>query len=124
MLASVISSVFSQLKSRQVLPQSEVEALCAENFEKMKSILDEMCLVAGEKFYLRQLDTPELTSARNMLLQILHDGEDLTRGQAVERVIDDLVKKGIKVSKQDVGASIKKICHSTGGNAKQFLKLK
>ena len=69
--------------------------MCGELGDKFKTILDKLCITADNKHYLRQLENANLTSARNILLEVMLQEGTLTKGQAISRTVDTPTSRGL-----------------------------
>lgn len=77
-------------------------------------LLQKVTIFVNDRYYLKTLESPGLTSARNKLLEIMSQSETpLSRQQLTETVQQILAEQGFEVTAQDISLAIKMIATGT-----------
>ncbi len=87
-----------------------------DNLASIAKFLDKLTIFVNDRYYLKQLDTSELTSARNMLLELmLQTDAPNQRKELITTAQSKLAEKGITVREEHLLTALKMI---SVGNAK------
>jgi len=81
-----------------------------DDLSSLSQFLAKLTIFVNDRYYLKQLDTSELTSARNMLLEIMLQTDASTqKKELIASAQSKLTEKGIKVTENDLQAALKMI---------------
>jgi len=81
-----------------------------DDLSSLSQFLAKLTIFVNDRYYLKQLDTSELTSARNMLLEIMLQTDASTqKKELIASAQSKLTEKGIKVTENDIQAALKMI---------------
>lgn len=71
-LRELVTNVYNHLKQHCVLTSQQMkEFVCMDDLTSLAQFLAKLTIFVNDRYYLKQLDTSELTSARNMLLELM-----------------------------------------------------
>jgi len=81
-----------------------------DDLSSLSQFLAKLTIFVNDRYYLKQLDTSELTSARNMLLELMLQTDASTqKKELIASAQSKLTEKGIKVTENDLQAALKMI---------------
>lgn len=81
-----------------------------DDLSSLSQFLAKLTIFVNDRYYLKQLDSSELTSARNMLLEIMLQTDASTqKKELIASAQSKLTEKGIKVTENDLQAALKMI---------------
>lgn len=85
-----------------------------DDLSSLEALLSQMAIFVNDKYYLTQLETGELTSARNSLLELMLQAEQpLSKQELTDTVKQKLQDNGFTVADKDIAAALKMIATGT-----------
>lgn len=100
-MRTAVAAIFSALKRQHVLTQTELESIAfkelhkTELSEEFSTILQKFTIQVNGKYYLRQLDTTQETSIRNVVLELATQGKMPKSGKVPAKKVQPLIDKAL-----------------------------